>query len=94
MLLGFIEHLIVYLIFYVLMFRLAGRKPWGLSFLIALALAFSLTVRPFAFGCHPELDRGWLGDAVVAGTAVIICIPFSLLLAMILKRRPKHDHHA
>jgi hypothetical protein len=91
---GFIAHFVVYLIIFGFMFRLAGRKSWGLSLIIALAIALSFSVPRLVFGYYPDLDRGWLGYAVVAGITIAVCIPFSLLMALILKQRQKHDHDA
>jgi hypothetical protein len=91
---SFIAHFVVYLITFGLMFRLAGRKPWGFSFIGALAFALSLSVPRLVFGYYPDLDKGWLSYAVVAGIAAVVCIPIALLMALILKPRQKHDTDA
>ena len=78
-----------------LVLLIAGRKRFGWPFYwMALSFALSLAAFSAIFELYPDLDRGLLRYAVVAGISLAIGLPLYFLMDSMRKRRQKHDHDA
>lgn len=91
----FIHHFLSVTLAFGLLFFIGGRKRFGWPFWwMAVSFALSLSVYYVIFKLYPDLDRGLLRYAVVAGITLAISLPLYLLVDLILKRRQKRNHDA
>lgn len=60
--------------------------PWILIMMLTLVLMAAGT--QIVWELWPELRHGWKHVAAIIGVAVVVCIPFSLLMRRFCKKSP------
>ena len=71
-----------------------GRKQFLPFWFFFFGFALTDAACRALFKHYPQLNTSWMSYAVVSGISLAACLPVLLLMALVMKRRKRHDLEA